>query len=194
MGNSSDGMNYAPKGKPNPVVEKGEFMIAAVALDHGHIYGMCNGLVEAGAVVKWVYDPDPEKVKAFQKAFPDAMAARSEEQVLEDPEVELVCGAAVTSKRCALGLRVMAAGKDYFTDKAPLTSLDQLAAAKKGGYAVGLFNVVSLEMLRGVFAAAKDTHSPLIVGCAEVMTKNISLEELIAVAKPLAEAADILLK
>ncbi len=68
---------------------------------------------------------------------------------------------------------------------------DQLAAAKKGGYAVGLFNVVSLEMLRGVFAAAKDTRSPLIVGCAEVMTKNISLEELIAVAKPMAEAADI---
>ena len=39
-----DGMNYAPKGKPSPVVGPGEFQIAAVALDHGHIYGMCNGL------------------------------------------------------------------------------------------------------------------------------------------------------
>jgi predicted dehydrogenase len=37
----------------------------------------------------------------------------------------------VTSERCALGLRVMEAGKDYFTDKAPLTTLDQLAAARK---------------------------------------------------------------
>ena len=58
----ADGMNYAPKGKPAPVVKPGEFVIAAVALDHGHIYGMCNGLVEAGATLKYVYDPDPEKV------------------------------------------------------------------------------------------------------------------------------------
>jgi hypothetical protein len=44
----SDGMNYAPKGKPKPVVKPGEFVFSAVRLDHGHIYGMCNGLTEAG--------------------------------------------------------------------------------------------------------------------------------------------------
>lgn len=58
---SKDGMTYAPKGKPNPVVKAGEFEVAAVALDHGHIYGMCNGLVEAGATLKWVYDPDEKE-------------------------------------------------------------------------------------------------------------------------------------
>ena len=131
MSNSSDGMNYAPKGKPAPVVKPGEFLIAAIALDHGHIFGMCNGLVEAGAQVKWVYDPDPVKTQAFVKAFPGTRIARCEEEILNDPEVKLVCGAAVTSKRCDLGLRVMAAGKDYFTDKAPLTTLEQLEAAKK---------------------------------------------------------------
>ena len=31
----SDGMNYAPEGRPAPVVEKGEFVFAAAALDHG---------------------------------------------------------------------------------------------------------------------------------------------------------------
>lgn len=128
---SNDGMNYAPKGKPSPVVEPGEFVIAAVALDHGHVYGMCNGLVEAGATLKWVYDPDPAKVEKFLEAFPQAKAASSEEEVLSDPEVKLVASAAVTSERCPLGLRVMHAGKDYFTDKAPLTSLEQLEAAKK---------------------------------------------------------------
>lgn len=130
MMDKKDGMNYAPKGKPDPVVREGEFVFAAIALDHGHIYGMCNGLTEAGATLKWVYDPDPEKVQNFLKAFPQAKAAESEEQVLNDPEVKLVAGAAVTSERCALGLRVMAAGKDYFTDKAPLTTLEQLNAAK----------------------------------------------------------------
>lgn len=67
---------------------------------------------------------------------------------------------------------------------------EQLSAAKKGKYAVGLFNVVSLEMLRGVFCAARDTHSPLIIGCAENMTKSISLKELISVALPMADSAD----
>ena len=131
MVQKKDGMNYAPKGKPAPVVAPGEFAIAAIALDHGHIYGMCNGLCEAGAKVKWVYDPDEKKVESFIKAFPEAKAAAGEEEILDDPEVKLVCGAAVTSKRCELGLRVMAAGKDYFTDKAPLTTLEQLEAAKE---------------------------------------------------------------
>ncbi len=126
-----EGMNYAPKGKPQPVVAPGEFAFAAVALDHGHIYGMCNALTEAGAVVKWVYDPDPAKVQAFRKAFPGAMAAASEAEVFADPEVKLIASAAVTSERCPLGLRAMDAGKDYFTDKAPLTTLAQLDAAKQ---------------------------------------------------------------
>ncbi|GHV86771.1 oxidoreductase [Spirochaetia bacterium] len=130
MANASEGMNFAPKGKPNPVVKKGEFSFAAVGLDHGHIYGMCNGLTEAGADLKSVYDPDPKKVEAFLAKFPGTKVARSEEEILSDQEIKLVAGAAVTSERCALGLRAIAAGKDYFTDKAPLTSLEQLEAAK----------------------------------------------------------------
>lgn len=127
---ASDGMNYAPKGKPQPVVEPGEFIISVIALDHGHIYGMCNGLVEAGATIKYVYDPDEKKMEAFCKAFPGTKMASSEEEIFLDPEVKLIAGAAITSERCALGLRVLSAGKDYFTDKAPLTTLEQLELAK----------------------------------------------------------------
>ena len=134
----SDGMNYAPKGKPMPVVKPGEFVFSAIALDHGHIYGMCNGLTEAGATLKYVYDPDPAKVERFLKAFPQAIAAESEEQVLNDPETKLIAGAAVTSERCALGLRAIAHGKDYFTDKAPLTTMEQLEAARRATADTGL--------------------------------------------------------
>ena len=128
--NVSDGMNYAPKGKPAPVVKPGEFVFSAIRLDHGHIYGMCNGLTEAGGTLKYVYDPDERKVAAFLKAFPQAKAARSEEEALEDAGTHMIAGAAVTSERCALGLKAMDAGKDYFTDKAPFTTLEQLDAAK----------------------------------------------------------------
>jgi len=126
----SDGMNFAPKGKPSPVVEKGEFAFAAIGLDHGHIYGQCNGLIEAGATLKSVYDPDPQKLDGFCQTYPDVKRAASEDEILLDKDVLLVTGAAVTSERCALGLRVMSAGKDYFTDKAPLTTIEQLDAAK----------------------------------------------------------------
>lgn len=127
---TKDGMNYAPQGKPNPVVAKGEFAFAAIALDHGHIYGMCNGLVEAGADLVAVYDPDPAKVEAFVKKFPQAKAVASEEEILNDPSIRLVAGAAVPSERAALGLRVMDHGKDYFTDKTPFTTLEQLEQAR----------------------------------------------------------------
>ena len=129
--NVSEGMNWAPKGKPKPVVREREFVFSAVRLDHGHIYGMCNGLTEAGGTLKYVYDPDKKKVAAFLKAFPQARAANSEEEALNDPETHLIAGAAVTSERCALGLRAMDAGKDYFTDKAPFTTLEQLESAKE---------------------------------------------------------------
>ena len=128
--NRADGMNYAPQGKPKPVVKPGEFIFSCVRLDHGHIYGMANGLLEAGATLKHVYDPDPQKVEKFLQTYPQAIPARTEEEALNDPETHLIAGAAVTSERCALGLRAMAAGKDYFTDKAPFTTLEQLAAAK----------------------------------------------------------------
>lgn len=126
----SDGMNYAPRGKAAPVVEKGEFLFAAIGLDHGHIYGMCNGLTEAGATLKYVYDPDPEKVKAFCEAYPGTIFA-DKGTILADKEVKLIASAAVASERCALGIEAMRAGKDYFADKAPLTTLKQLELAKK---------------------------------------------------------------
>lgn len=125
------GMNYAPKGKPNRVCKPGEFVFAAIGLDHGHIGGMCNGLIEAGAELKWVYDPDKAKVVEFCKAYPQVKPAENEEIILADPETKLVAGAAIPSERCALGLRVMYAGKDYFTDKTPLTTLEQLEQAKE---------------------------------------------------------------
>jgi predicted dehydrogenase len=126
----SDGMTYAPEGRPAPVVDPGEFPFAAVALDHGHIYGQCKGLTEAGGDLRYVFDPDPAKVVKFCDVFHGVQPLPTLEAVLEKSEIKLVAAAAVPSERCALGLRVMDAGKDYFTDKTPFTTLDQLASAR----------------------------------------------------------------
>ena len=128
---ASEGMTYAPKGKPAPVVKAGEFAFAAAHLDHGHIYGQCNGLIEAGAEVRYVYDPDPAKVGDFLKTYPQAKPVDSLDRILEDPAIKLVAAAAVPCDRGPIGCRVLRAGKDYFTDKTPFTALSQLAEARK---------------------------------------------------------------
>jgi predicted dehydrogenase len=152
----SDGMNYAPQGKPNPVVKPGEFVFAAVRLDHGHIYGMCNGLLEAGATLGWVYDPDPAKVTAFRAKFPQAKAARSLDEVLADPAVRLVAAAAIPSERGPLGCQVMEAGRDYFSDKTPFTTMQQLdqarAVAAKTGRKYMVYYSERLHNESGMFA------------------------------------------
>ena len=144
----SDGMNYAPKGQAQAVCSPGEFRFGAIGLDHGHIYGQCNGLLEAGGEVVSVFDPDPAKVEKFRATYPGVKAARSEAEVLEDSTLKLITSACVPCERGPLGLRVLDHGKDYFTDKPPFTSLDQLEAARRKVAETGrLFAVYYAERL-----------------------------------------------
>ncbi|HVU18553.1 MAG TPA: Gfo/Idh/MocA family oxidoreductase [Candidatus Didemnitutus sp.] len=117
----------APKKSSRPAEP---FFCAAAFLEHDHIVPMAGGLRNAGATFKWVFDRDPVKVRIFQRHFPEARAARSFAEILGDPQVALVAAAGVPCERGPTGLQVMAAGKDYFSDKAPFTSLAQLADAR----------------------------------------------------------------
>ena len=131
MQEKASGQFYAPKGKAAPVCGAGEFKVGVVGLEHGHIYGMCNGLSEAGAEIGPVWDPDPAKVQSFVKAFPGSFAASSELEVLESASVDMVAAAPIPWERGALGLRAMACGKDYFCDKPPLTTRQDVAKARR---------------------------------------------------------------
>jgi len=126
----TNGADYAPTSAAEKVVQPGEFPFAAAFLDHGHIYGQVNGLRDAGGTLKWVYDSDPKRVATFLQRNPEAVAVDRFEDILDDPEIRLVAAAAVTSERAGIGLRTLDAGKDYFTDKAPFTTLSQLEAAR----------------------------------------------------------------
>ena len=134
---SADGMNYVPEGRVVRVCEPGEFRFAVIGLDHGHISGMTQELVNAGGEVAAVYDPDPAKVAAFRDKFPDA-AAQNRDAVLERQDIRMVVSAAVPSERGPLGIEVLAHGKHYFSDKAPFTTLEQLTAARAAVERTGL--------------------------------------------------------
>lgn len=68
---------------------------------------------------------------------------------------------------------------------------DVLIPAKRGKYAVGLFNAVNLELARGILAAAEQTGSPVIVGTAEVLLPYGPLEEVSYYLLPMAKKARV---
>ncbi|MGK0258274.1 MAG: putative dehydrogenase [Candidatus Azotimanducaceae bacterium] len=126
-----DGATYAPEAELQAVVEPGEFCFAAAFLDHGHIYGQTNGLLNAGGTLTHVYDSDVNKLKTFHKTYPYVKIVESFEELLADDKIHLIVSAAVPNVRAEIGRQVLLAGKDYFTDKSPFTTLAQLAETEQ---------------------------------------------------------------
>lgn len=110
---------------------------AVVGLEHAHVLAQCRGLLAAGGELRWVHDPDPAKVARFRAEFPGVRVARESDEILADPAVALVASAVIPHHRAALGCRVMQAGKDFFTDKTPFTTLAQVAEARRVVAATG---------------------------------------------------------
>ena len=72
-----------------------------------------------------------------------------------------------------------------------VTLNEVLKDAKKNKYAVGLFNTVNLEMLRGVIGAAEEAKSPVIIGTAEVLLPVNDLKDLSAMLVDAAKRASV---
>jgi fructose-bisphosphate aldolase class II len=68
---------------------------------------------------------------------------------------------------------------------------DVLLPAKKGKYAVGLFNTVNLELARGVIEAAEELRSPVIIGTAEILLPFGPLQNLADLLIPMAKRASV---
>lgn len=105
--------------------------VGVIGLAHGHIYGMCKGLLQAGAQIKYVYDPESSHIAEFCKTFPGVQVCNSEEAVLEKNDIQLIASAAIPAQRACIGIRAMEAGKDFFVDKAPMTTLTQVDAVRE---------------------------------------------------------------
>lgn len=104
---------------------------AVIGMNHGHIYGQAEAVIRGGGELASFYAKEPELGQAFGKRHPQARLARSEQEILEDPQIQLVVSAAIASERAPLGVRVMRHGKDYMSDKPGITSLAQLAEVRK---------------------------------------------------------------
>ena len=91
----------------------------------------------AGGTLTHVYDSKPERLAAFCKIYPEAKITDSFATILADTSLKMVTAAAIPDERAAIGIDVMNSGKDYFTDKSPFTTLEQLQQVKEASSATG---------------------------------------------------------
>jgi predicted dehydrogenase len=104
---------------------------SVAGMSHDHIYGMVEAMLRGGGVLVSVYAAEPERGAAFLKRYPQAKAAMSEDEILNDPSIQLVLSSAIPNQRAPLGVRVMRHGKDFLSDKPGVTTLEQLAEVRK---------------------------------------------------------------
>jgi len=64
-----------------------------------------------------------------------------------------------------------------------MTLKDYLKRAKKEKWAIGQFNFSTLEQLKGIFAAAENLKSPVILGTSEGESQYLGLKETLALVE-----------
>jgi len=104
---------------------------SVIGLNHGHIYGQVAAVQDGGGELASFHAKEDDLAEAFLKRYPAARRVKEEREILEDEGVKLVLSASIPDERGPLGVRVMKHGKDYMADKPGLTSLEQLAEARR---------------------------------------------------------------
>jgi len=110
---------------------KHTIQFAVIGLDHNHINGITDTIRRTGGVLVSVQSTNPQALAGFQKRYSGVRVARSEDEILNDSSIQLVCSAAVPDLRAPLGVRVMRHGKDFLSDKPAITTLEQLAEVRR---------------------------------------------------------------
>ena len=119
--------------RPQEPDEKPKYHIkfAVCGMSHDHIYGMVGAIQRGGGEMVAAWGGEPDKLALFTKRFPNVKIVKTQEEVLNDPSVQLVLSSQIANERAPLGIRAMKQGKDFLSDKPGITTLDQLAEVRK---------------------------------------------------------------
>ena len=118
---------------PAQAEEKPKYHIkfGVCGMSHDHIYGMIGAIQRGGGEMVIAWADEDDKIAAFKKRFPDVKFAKSKDEVLSDPSIQLVLSSEKANERAGIGVRAMKNGKDFLSDKPGITSLEDLAAVRK---------------------------------------------------------------
>src|ERR1022692_3512899 len=104
---------------------------AVCGMSHDHIYGMVGAIQRGGGELVAAWGGEQDKVASFTKRLPNVKVVKTQDEILNDPSVQLVLSSQIANERAPLGVRVMKHGKDYLSDKPGITTLEQLAEVRK---------------------------------------------------------------
>lgn len=112
-------------------VPKYQIKFGVCGASQDHIYGMVGAVQRGGGkmVAAWIGEAD--KLAAFAKRFPDVKIVTTQEEIVNDPSIQLVLSSQIPNERAPLGVRVMKQGKDFLSDKPGMITLEQLAEVRK---------------------------------------------------------------
>ena len=104
---------------------------AVCGMSHDHINGMIGAVQRGGGELVAAWGGEEDKLAAFRKRYPDVKIVATQDEVLDDPSVQLVLTSQIASERAGIAVRAMKRGKDFLSDKPALTTLEQLAEVRK---------------------------------------------------------------
>jgi predicted dehydrogenase len=104
---------------------------AVCGMSHDHIYGMIGAIQRGGGEFVSAWGREQDKLAGFKKRFPNVTIVNTQDEILNNPSVQLVLSSQIANERAPLGVRVMQHGKDYLSDKPGITTLEQLAEVRE---------------------------------------------------------------
>ena len=103
-----------------------DIKFAAIGINHSHIYGQVDCLLEAGAQFTAFYAVEDDLAAEFGAKYPQARRVTDSRAILEDPAIAVVLTSAIPADRAAISIAAMQHGKDVLTDKPGMTTFAQL--------------------------------------------------------------------
>lgn len=152
----SDQVKHETAVSPNQeTAPKYSIKFGVIGLDHDHINGITEALRRGGGQLVAAYSNNPAGLADYRKRYPDVKVAGSEDEILNDPAIQVVASAAIPDQREPIGIRVMRHGKDYLADKPAILTLERLAEVRRVVKETGrIFAIMYSERL-GVKAAVQ---------------------------------------
>lgn len=133
-----------------------QLTIGVLGIDHAHIHGMLSNMLTQGCQAKyWWTDGQPNTQTAFENAFPQLQKVAEKNQILDDPDIDMVLISAVPVDRAGLAIEAMRAGKDVMVDKPGCTTQEQLESLRAAVAETGRIWTVNFSERFEVPSAAK---------------------------------------
>ena len=117
--------------RQEPTKPEHSIRFAVCGMSHDHIYGMVGAIQRGGGELVAAFGEEPDKLAAFTQRYPDVKMVKTQDEIINDPSIQLVLSSEKANQRAGIGIRAMEAGKDFLSDKPGITTLEQLAQVRQ---------------------------------------------------------------